>query len=302
MKLSHFFLPHPQTHQKAHLLRVPALAVYVLLFLALQFGIKWYGSLRPDVLGIVSAVNVQELVRMTNEARVKNGLPPLSENSRLDQAAAAKARDMFAENYWAHFSPSGKDPWGFILNSGYKFSYAGENLAKNFQTSREVVDAWMNSPSHRENIVNLNYKDMGMAVAYGKINGQDTVLVVQEFGAPEGFIAQSQPSQVNKAPVSIPGTTMAPVPVQLAPAAEQVASANRSDAALFGQPALFDSFRLTRQLSLAMLTFVTILLVIDLYVLRKRAVVRITSRYSSHFALMTVAAGAILSASQGSIL
>ena len=83
--------------------------------------------------------------------RDEAGLDSLRLNPTLTAAAKRKAEHMFAENYWAHISPTGVEPWYFILDSGYDYSYAGENLAKNFNTSKEVVAAWYQSPTHRDN-------------------------------------------------------------------------------------------------------------------------------------------------------
>src|SRR5258708_7038210 len=194
MKFSHWFLPHPHTHKKAHLISSKALIVYILLFVCVQWGLKSVNAVHSGVLGISSSVDQKELIRLTNVERQKAGLGEVTEDSRLDQAALEKGKNMFAENYWAHFSPSGKDPWGFINGAGYKFTYAGENLARNFYNSPEVVTAWMASPTHKENIVNPHYQDVGMAVLEGTLNGQKTILVVQEFGSAAEYTAQTTPS------------------------------------------------------------------------------------------------------------
>ncbi len=317
MKLKHFFIPHPDTHKKAHLLSFPALLVYIALFIFLQFGIKGLSTIRPDILGVSSDINVSELIKLTNEQRQKNGLVALSENSALDVAAAAKAKNMFEENYWAHYSPSGKDPWGFITGAGYKFTYAGENLARNFHTSSEVVQAWMNSPTHKENIINTHYTNIGMAVAYGQINGQDTLLVVQEFGTPVEYIAQKNPTnpiavssqspvatsqplaaliQTPKPTTQLSTTPSSPVKVAVLEAGQSgVASEQKTGA-------LIDSFQFTKVASVSLLSFLAILLAIDLIILRQRAVARISARHFSHFALMAVVASAIAQSSGGSIL
>ncbi len=135
-----------------------------------------------SVLGFATDIKSESLLEVTNGQRIANGLPALRENAKLAQAALAKAEDMYAKGYWAHFGPDGETPWTFILSQDYDYEYAGENLAKNFMTSSAVVDAWMNSPTHRANILNGNYKDVGYAVLDGNLNGEDTTLVVQMFG------------------------------------------------------------------------------------------------------------------------
>src|SRR3989338_676493 len=195
MKLSHFFLPHPETHKKAHLLSFKALAVYILFFLMLSLTFRATNVYKPGVLGVESSISQSEVIRLTNIEREKNGLRAVSEDPRLNAAAMEKAKNMFEENYWAHFSPSGKDPWGFINGAGYKFSYAGENLAKSFYQSDEVVKAWMASRTHRENILNKHYLNIGIAVLEGTLNGEKTTLVVQEFGTPVDTAIAQIPSE-----------------------------------------------------------------------------------------------------------
>ena len=187
MTFHKWFTPHRDTHKKAHLISIKALAIYLLLFLLLQASFSVINFVKPGILGISSDIQKEKVIELTNIERGKLGLSPLTENEALSQAALLKAQNMFQENYWAHFAPSGKSPWDFILGSGYKFSFAGENLAKNFSDNQGVMSAWMASLSHKENIVNSKYKDIGVAVLSGNLNGQETVLVVQMFGTTTGL-------------------------------------------------------------------------------------------------------------------
>lgn len=139
----------------------------------------------PGVLGISSQIDPQEIVRLTNQQRVKNGLPPLRFSPILAAAAMNKGKNMFAENYWAHVSPSGKDPWYWIDKTGYVYTVAGENLAKDFLDPESVVSAWMASPTHRANILNEKYREIGVAVLRGTLKGFQTTLVVQMFATPK---------------------------------------------------------------------------------------------------------------------
>ncbi len=117
-----------------------------------------------------------------------------------------KATDMFARNYWAHYGPDGTTPWSFITNSGYEYEYAGENLAKNFMFSDGVVQAWMESPTHRENILRNEYTEIGYAIQNGVLNGEETTLVVQMFGTPldTGFLSQepAEPAPLQQQPLT----------------------------------------------------------------------------------------------------
>ncbi len=158
----------------------------------------------PQVLG-VATFSAQQIIDLTNAKRVQNGLGPLTYNGQLAAAAAAKAQDMFSVNYWAHNSPLGRTPWSFITGAGYRYIYAGENLARDFNDAGSVVDAWMNSPSHRENILDANFKEIGVAVASGKLTGVDGILVVQMFGTPVAAVPVAP--TLAQAPSPIPSPT-----------------------------------------------------------------------------------------------
>jgi hypothetical protein len=191
--LKHFFLPRHTNNHRAKALHIDSLLCYVLLFAIFNLGMRIVHREFPSVLGYATDIRVDALLASTNAERANNGLNPLRFNATLSQAAAAKAQDMFANNYWAHNSPQGKTPWSFIVGSGYKYTIAGENLAKNFSTSAGVVSAWMASPTHRDNIVKPGYQDVGFAVVNGVLNGEETTLVVQMFGAGESPIAANPP-------------------------------------------------------------------------------------------------------------
>jgi uncharacterized protein YkwD len=122
------------------------------------------------------------LESFVNQTRQSAGLPALSESSKLNIAAQLKAQNMVAENYFAHISPSGVLPWHWFSKAGYNYKYAGENLAIGFFESEEVYNAWFNSPSHKANIVNPNYKEIGTAVI-GGFGPNNAIIVVQEFGS-----------------------------------------------------------------------------------------------------------------------
>lgn len=296
MALHQWFIPHRDTHKKAHLLSLEALAVYIVLFLALQLSFSLVNIVKPGILGVASNIQKEEIIRLTNQERAKIGLGLMSENQALDGAALAKAQNMFAENYWAHFSPSGKDPWSFMSASGYNFSFAGENLAKNFSDNQSVVTAWMNSPTHRENMVNPKYKDIGVAVLDGTLNGQRTTLVVQMFATTENLASlPNSPPTVNVAGQSHSVATQE-TPVNTLPVVANLGNVPAEE------EILIDQFKITKSVGLGLISLMVILLAIDLIILRKRGVFRITSYHLAHMAILGVAAAALLSASPGAIL
>jgi len=127
-----------------------------------------------------------KIITETNLQRNINGnLPALIENAKLDEAAAAKANDMFLHQYFEHVSPSGTDPGKLVQNYGYDYIVAGENLILgNFSSEKEVVQDWMNSPGHRANILNNRFTEIGVAIIKGTYKGESVWISVQEFGLP----------------------------------------------------------------------------------------------------------------------
>lgn len=182
--LKNWFVPHPGNSFEPHVLRVwPAflvVAISIVFFGAAQFVER---SLTHSG-GFLAAVVSSVLVDLTNFDRAEEGLHGLAVNPVLVEAAQAKAYDMAAKGYFSHNSPDGKTPWYWLQEAGYSFSYAGENLAVFFGDSEDVERAWMESPSHRANILNSNFSEVGIATAEGFYQGQKTVFVVQMFGTP----------------------------------------------------------------------------------------------------------------------
>jgi uncharacterized protein YkwD len=132
---------------------------------------------------VASDITAENIIGLTNASRAGTGESILAENSKLSLAAKAKAEDMLAKNYFSHTSPKGVTPWKWIDGENYDYSYAGENLAMDFQSAEKMEDAWMKSPTHRANILNEKYKDIGVAVKAGNINGSETILAVVMFGS-----------------------------------------------------------------------------------------------------------------------
>jgi hypothetical protein len=146
-----------------------------------------------------------DVISETNRVRSSLGIGRLGENELLNQAAEQKLKDMAKKEYFAHFSPTGISPWYWIENARYDYTRAGENLAIGFMSAEDTVKAWRESATHRENLLNLNYKDIGVAVGRAKINNVEGILVVQLFGTPA------------PTPVSLTPTTKSPTVTQVPP-------------------------------------------------------------------------------------
>jgi len=182
---------------------------------------------------LVSTVLPAVVVDLTNDERVDLAAVPLQRNVLLDQAAQQKAQHMAKNEYFAHFAPDGTTPWSFFKSSGYVYAHAGENLAIHFTDSTEVVEAWMQSPAHRKNIVDPKYTEIGVGTAKGTFDGYDTVYVVQLFGTPA---VPSVPTTVVSTP--IPPTSPVPVPVPVPVLATEITTPSSSEVAITDLAAL----------------------------------------------------------------
>lgn len=104
----------------------------------------------------------QEVVKLTNAEREKQGLAALKIDTELSKVARAKSQDMKDNNYFDHNSPTYGSPFDMMKKFGISYTTAGENIAQGQQTPEEVVQAWMDSPGHRENIMNSSFTHIGV--------------------------------------------------------------------------------------------------------------------------------------------
>lgn len=129
-----------------------------------------------------TAITQEVIVGLINKNRIEQGLPTLQINPTLTRSTELKGRDMIENGYFAHVSPGGKSPWYWFKEAGYQYAFAGENLAVNFVDPESLVNAWMKSPSHRENILNKNYTETGISIVYGDYKGKKSLFIIQHFG------------------------------------------------------------------------------------------------------------------------
>lgn len=280
----HLFIPREDNNFRARALHPDFLTYYLLIAFFLTLAFKY--TPLSNVLGYATDITVDKLYQLTNQERQKNGLPHLAYSEKLSQAAAKKAQDMFAKNYWAHYAPDGVTPWDFILQAGYQYEYAGENLAKNFLFSDGVISAWMNSPSHRDNILRQDYTEVGFAVVNGTLNGEPTTLVVQMFGKPASTttIAQKKALVTNE---SLP-----PAP----PLSGKAILAKQST-----KPKL-NLLNFSFNLNLLFFLFLLLALGLDFYFVARLKVIRITGKNLAHFIFISFLLIGLLMARKGAIL
>jgi hypothetical protein len=166
------------------------IAVFILVKFVLSLGTFHLASL----IEAIPAFDSREIISLTNQARASDGKPALSASHKLDLAAQEKLNHMAQEEYFAHISPDGITPWHWMKKTDYRYAFAGENLAIGFLKADDAVDAWMESSSHRANLLNGNYTEIGVAVATVEMGGNEGILVVQMFGRPNVVLGSQTPA------------------------------------------------------------------------------------------------------------
>ncbi len=286
----HLFVPRYSNNHRAKILHPSTLSVVVAFFLIYQFAINFYLLVSPAVLGFASNITPEQVIALTNQKRAEQGLSPLTVNGKLNEAAQRKAGDMFAFNYWAHSSPSGRNPWAFFLEVGYKYIYAGENLARDFMNSEGVVEAWMNSPTHRDNILNSNYKETGLAVVNGTLNGVETTLVIQLFGTPTPAPIAQRPQITAQASVVEEKPSLA-LPVALAQARGETTA-----------PPLLSPFWLTKTIAIFLLGIILGALTLDIILVYQKRIIRLSGRNVAHLIFIGALLLSVILTTPGAIL
>jgi hypothetical protein len=165
------------------------------------------------VLAYASSMSIGGLLTDTNSSRAANGVAALSLNSKLDAAAQNSADDMAARDYWSHNTPEGNPPWIWVTAQGYSYQKLGQNLATGFPDELSTIDGWMNSPPHRENMLDPAFKDVGFGYAnnpdYTAAGGGPMTIVVAFYGEPQ-VLSAATPAPA--APTAKPEAPSSPQP------------------------------------------------------------------------------------------
>lgn len=327
--LHHLFFPRESNNHRARILHIEPLFFLIILLSLMHFFTPVIERKYPDILGITANISVSDLVNLTNQKRIDAGLSPLSLDSQLSTAAMNKANDMLAKNYWAHNAPDGTTPWIFIKSAGYDYLYAGENLARGFTNASEAVDAWMASPGHKENILSPKYKDVGFAIVTGTLTGDETILIVQEFGdringtlnvgaaqttinptitsyptnspAPT-FVAQLALPSATSVPTSIPTPTDTPTPTitQLLP--RPSIPENSIFIAAINKKPVIDKQTMSKNIALLIGLFFILLFIIDILIIERKKIIRLVSHSTDHIIFLTIILLTVLLFSNGVII
>lgn len=233
-------------HQKQtkHFLKVyyPYLPLLAIVISGVLLSLPWQPrGVSRGVLAYATNTSVSGLLQETNSRRAANGKKTLTLNSQLNAAAQAKAQDMANRNYWSHTTPDGQSPWVFVSQAGYQYQKAGENLAYGFATSADTVSGWMNSPSHKDNMLDAAFSDVGFGIvnAADYQNSGPQTIVVALYGQPKTLAASNTQPSTTKTPAasgrraqtaqpSVPAPSPGSITPQSAAHAEVLTSLNES--------------------------------------------------------------------------
>lgn len=176
--MKNYIIPNSNNNYHPYLLRQRFLSLTVILIII--------SNILFSALGLVSInayVDFNSIYNLQNIERTKNSLSDLIVNPLLVESATQKAQAMLLSDCWSHYCPDGKSPWDFFDNVGYDYIYAGENLGEGFSENEALMSAWMNSPTHRENILNNKFTEVGIGFAKGNYQGiNNNTIIVVHFG------------------------------------------------------------------------------------------------------------------------
>jgi uncharacterized protein YkwD len=300
----HWFTPHYTNNHRPKLLQPAGLSVVVALFMLVQTSLQLVrmSPMLPGgfVLGYASSISPSQVVEMTNARRSEVGLSALVVNEKLNQAAQAKAAHMFANDYWAHIAPDGTTPWMFIKNAGYGYSVAGENLARDFGDSGSMMQAWMESSTHRANIMHQKYTQIGIAVVDGKLNGVETTLVVQMFGTPTNLVAKTSAQAASSEKVNKEIKTVVPKP-EIPPVVEVAALEPTLVPSKQVEP-MVSPLTVTKIVSTILIVLLVLVLTYDSLLSSKKKLPRKVGNNWAHIGLFGVVLLIIIAMTQGRVL
>jgi len=187
------------------------------------------------------ALDPSSILYWTNIQRHDNGsLAALSDNATLDTIAQIRVKDMFAKQYFDHYSPSGDNVSKEAAANGYQYITIGENIALgNFASARALVQAWMDSPGHRANILNGTYTEIGIYAEEGQYQGSDVWIASQVFGKPLGDCPE--PSAADKTAIANEQAQANSLAAQLSTIKNQMAADSSDTAAYNADAAKYNS-------------------------------------------------------------
>jgi hypothetical protein len=311
----YLFIPHENNQWRAKYIQHDFLTSLILVLLVLNIGLRFAVTNYPtNILGENIDISVEVLLNYTNAERAQHGLEPLQLNPNLVNAAADKAAHIFANDYWSHFAPDGTSPWFFFQKNNYPYIYAGENLAKDFTSTKDVVQAWMNSPTHRENILKPEYQEIGFAVMEGTLQGENTILIVQLFGTQEATTLASTtplntttPEDIQTEVTEQTTPTLTPTPsVQIVKTISKnqppPSSFYKAGSDIIKKTALIDISGLQKYIVVSALLGLSIVLALDFYITKKNKVFKLSGKHIAQLMFTLLLILSIIATNPGVIL
>lgn len=186
-RITNFFIATSGNNYRPPVLSYKAFFIYAVILLLVRLFLA-----SPPV--GAAAVESGALLKLINTERAARNLTTLLTQASLTTAAKSKSEDMLARDYFAHVDPDGNYVWGRITGAGYTpYKILGENLAIDFSTSEGMVKAWIDSPTHRANLLNPDFVDQGLVALFGDFQERYTNVTTSLFGALYSVAAASNP-------------------------------------------------------------------------------------------------------------
>lgn len=226
--IKNYFVPHKQNNFHPYILHTKRVVFYGIVFaimkaIAIVFAlfVPAQAFLLPDVL----AEQNKQIIVLTNLVRQEKGLKPLIMTPQLDASAGAKVADMSLYSYFSHTGPQDRTLSYFLHQAGYPYEVAGENLAMGFADAPAVVNAWIKSPGHYANLIDRDYRELGVGLESGSYSGEPTVYVAQHFGVRAAALASTLSSEsVENATTPTDETVLTARENNLIPVVDELAS------------------------------------------------------------------------------
>lgn len=210
-----FFIPHAGNNHKPTSLHPKRVIFHISVALVTKAIVMLFVLNYPLTAWMspeVSAVEGKKIITLTNSLRSGLALNNLAESQKLNLVAYKKVQDMFINQYFAHRSPAGLGLEYWAGQGGYNgYAVIGENLAVGFNNANEVMNAWERSPTHYNNLVDKNYRDIGVSIVGGQYKDKDTIFIAQYFGSTQLASVTPPPAPVKtieKVVVEIPQTVL----------------------------------------------------------------------------------------------
>ncbi len=212
--LHNFFIPHEGNDYHPHILHTKRAFFYSTAFLITKIIVVGFALLLPAQVFVIPDVLQQqqsEIVALTNQVRESRGVQVLEQEGKLFTSSQHKADDMGLHSYFSHTSPNGEKLADFLIKSGYDYEAAGENLAVGFSSAEELIDAWIASPTHYNNLIDTDFQEFGVGLTAGSYEGHPVVYVASHFGSPKSLPEVEVAAEIIPEPVEdVPSVDLEP--------------------------------------------------------------------------------------------